>query len=186
MTIGRIEQFIDRGNVVDGVEDPDNSATGLLTVFALTAGCFLSGIMMGASLFSIPAFLEAAHTASQLCTQWTSLHHYGATISSSISVATFLLYASAAIRNWSSHKSNRWSCVLAGMVTATMIPFTWIVMTPTNDKLFTLEAEVKAGHLTASLEHVRALVTEWNLMHMIRSCFPLAGALIGFLVHMRK
>ncbi|KAI0439707.1 hypothetical protein F4803DRAFT_553772 [Xylaria telfairii] len=186
MTIGRVEQYIDRGNVVNGVFNPESSATGLLTVFALTAGCFLSGIMMGTSLLVIPAFLDAAHTASQLCTQWTGLYHYGATTSPSISVATLLLYVSAAAKNWSCRKSDRWSCLLAGIVTAMMIPFTWVVMMPTNDKLLALEAEAKAGHLTASLEHVRALVAGWNSMHMLRSCFPLAGALIGLLVHMRK
>ncbi|KAI0858550.1 hypothetical protein F4860DRAFT_298836 [Xylaria cubensis] len=186
ITIGRIEQYIDRGNVVDGIGHPEKLATGLLTVFALTAGCFSSGIMMGTSLVTIPAFLDTAHTASQLCTQWARLHHYGAIISPSISVATFVLYVYAAVRNWSSHKSDRWSCVLAGIVTAIMIPFTWIVMMPTNDKLFALEIEAKAGNLTESLEHVRALVAEWNSMHMLRSFFPLAGALAGFLVHMRK
>ncbi|KAF2972869.1 hypothetical protein GQX73_g811 [Xylaria multiplex] len=186
MTIGSIEQYIDRGNVVDGVEDSEKSATDLVTVFSLTAGCFLSGIMMGTSLLTIPAFLDTAHTADQLCTQWARLYHYGVNISPSISVATFLLYVYAAVRNWFSCGSDRWSFVLAGVVTAAMIPFTWIIMMPTNDKLFALEAEAQAGHLTASLEHVRALVTEWNLMHMLRSSFPLAGALIGFLMHTRK
>lgn len=64
------------------------------------------------------------------------------------------------------------------MTTLAMVPFTRVLMTPTNNALFELE---KASSETADgdLGAVRQLVVTWSWLHVTRSLFPLVGAIAG-------
>lgn len=60
-----------------------------------------------------------------------------------------------------------------------MVPFTSITIVPTNNKLFALEAKAKAGAPQAGgLGETQELVTKWSLMHVVRSLFPVAAAVL--------
>lgn len=88
------------------------------------------------------------------------------------------------------------------MLTVIMVPFTWVCMSPTNDVLFGLQRESQIGSLNqtqmgsfgnatgagiegegegdvATLEGVTELVVRWGWMHLVRSLFPLAAAVVG-------
>jgi hypothetical protein len=67
---------------------------------------------------------------------------------------------------------------VAGAVTVAMLPFTWIFMAPTNNVLFDLEAKSKSAVVTGIAE-AQSLLRKWRLLHIARSIFPLAGAVIG-------
>lgn len=141
--------------------------------------------MISLSLIAIPVFLDTTPTASQLVTQWARTYQFGHLVLPTLSVATFALYAyisrtrASADRPWL-------SLFLAGMTTIAMVPFTWFVMVPTNNRLFELEAAAKAGVLDTTLQEAQALVMKWNVLHFTRSLFPLAGAALGSLATLRK
>ncbi|KAK9785039.1 putative EthD domain-containing protein [Seiridium cardinale] len=184
MTIGWVEQFIDGGVVVDGMEDPSDLTTGY-QLTAAVMGSFLSGAMVSLSLITIPVFLDTTPTAGQLVVQWARTYHFGHFVLPSLSVATFGLYTyisrtrAAAGRPWLS-----W--FLAGATTITMVPFTWIMMVPINNTLFQLEAAAKAGALDTTLQETQALVMKWNIFHFTRSLLPLAGAALGALATLKR
>ena len=62
----------------------------------------------------------------------------------------------------------------------TMVPFTWGFMMPTNNTLFRLHEESEALSTSlGGLAEAQALLRKWSWLHLVRSCFPLAGAVIG-------
>jgi hypothetical protein len=67
---------------------------------------------------------------------------------------------------------------VAGATTILMVPFTWIFMAPTNNTLFRLENESKVASV-ANLAEAQELVIKWSWLHVVRSLFPLAGAILG-------
>ena len=134
---------------------------------------------MGLSLTTIPLFLDTNTQSAHMLTQWVRLYHYGHLLLPSMAIATFLMYAYTVNAKWAS--GNKWvTCAAAGVVTVSMIPFTLIVMAPTNSTLFRLEKEIKVEAAVATLDQVQALVTRWGRMHFVRSLFPLVGAVLGF------
>lgn len=62
---------------------------------------------------------------------------------------------------------------LAGLLTAGMVPFTWIFMAGTNRRLFEAQQE------EVGWEEVEALVRRWKDLNLVRAGFPLAGAVVG-------
>lgn len=134
---------------------------------------------MSLSLMTIPLFLDTNTQTPHMLHQWVRLYHYGHLLLPSMSVATLSLYAYVALNKRASGAP--WaSYAMAGVVTVGMIPFTLIVMLPTNNTLFELEGGVKISAAVTSLDYVRELVTKWGRMHLVRSLFPLLGATLGF------
>ena len=54
-------------------------------------------------------------------------------------------------------------------------------MVPTNNELFGLERASKAEPLVKGITEAKELVVKWSWLHLTRSLFPLAGAVIGTL-----
>lgn len=132
---------------------------------------------MSLSLMAVPVFLDATTDPAQLFHQWTRMYHYGHQLMPTMAVATCLLYGYSSISKRAAGR--RWAMfAVAGMTTVVMLPFTWIVMAPTNNTLFRLEGESKVAAVT-SLGEAQELVSKWRLLHFVRSLFPLAGALLG-------
>ncbi len=134
---------------------------------------------MGLSLIAIPLLLDSNTQTDQLLRQWVCLYNYGHRLLPAISIATLVTYAYVVYRKWTGGAS--WtSYAVAGALTVGIIPFTLIFMHSTNNLLFRLEEEIGANPKVTTLENAQTLVTKWSRMHLVRSCFPLAGALLGF------
>ncbi|KAK3291288.1 uncharacterized protein B0H64DRAFT_378039 [Chaetomium fimeti] len=143
---------------------------------AVISGSFLSGAMISLSAFAVPVFLDTNRSADHTVRQWVRLYHYGHIYLPALCVATCGLYGYAAVTKRAGGKKEWTRYVLAAVSTFAMVPFTWLIMTPTNDTLFGLEASGSAQ----DLDHVRGLVVKWAWLHVTRSLFPLVGAFIGF------
>ena len=134
---------------------------------------------MNLSLMIIPLFLDTNTQPAHLLTQWVRLYHYGHLVLPSMAIATFLIHAYTVAGKRASGKP--WiAYAAAGVVTVSIIPFTLIVMAPTNETLLRLEKEIRADAAVATLDQVRELVMRWGRMHFVRSLFPLVGAVLGF------
>lgn len=135
---------------------------------------------MSISAVAVPVFLDTTPEPALLLRQWARTYHYGHQALPTLSIATCGLYTYLAMKRRATKRP--WlAYACAALVTVIMVPFTWVVMVPTNNRLFRLTAENHTQPLTTnwSMEVARSLVVKWTLMHAVRSLTPLAGAIIG-------
>ncbi|KAL4926159.1 anthrone oxygenase tpcL [Aspergillus undulatus] len=135
--------------------------------------------MLCLSAIAVPVFLDTDDTSSHLVRQWARTYHYGHIILPAVCIATCGLYAYITLSKRATSRKHWPTYAAAGVTTVAMVPFTWVLMTPTNNTLFGLE---KASSETAEDEFgaVRQLVVTWSWLHVTRSLFPLVGAIVGF------
>ena len=142
---------------------------------------------MSLSAVAIPVLIETRTDAHQLFHQWTRVYHYGHQVLPGMAIGTFLLYTLASVQNRRAEKQKQWRLLtLAGLVTVSIIPFTLLIMKPTNDELFRLESitsTVQSGEVAGvevmGIKEAEQLVMRWAIMHAMRSTFPLVGAILG-------
>lgn len=141
--------------------------------------------MVCLSAVVVPVMLDTNSDSTHLLRQWVRLYHYGHIYMPAVCVGTCGLYAYTA---WTTRRAMKgrqrgeWAqYAWAGLTTFAMVPFTWLVMTPTNNTLFRLEALAGGAASVAGLEIVQQLVVRWGWLHLARSAFPLLGALLGLI-----
>lgn len=143
--------------------------------------------MISLAAMAIPVLLETTTDAPQLFHQWTRVYHYGHQVLPGMAIGTFLLYTFACFRRRRAENPKPWRLLaLAGLVTVSIIPFTLLIMKPTNDELFRLESVTRmiqpgehAGVNVMGIKEAKELVVRWAFMHATRSTLPLIGAIIG-------
>lgn len=135
--------------------------------------------MASLSAFVIPVLLDTNVAADHMLRQWVRLYHYGHIYMPALCVATCGIYVYAALGKRRAAAGSDWSrCyALAAVSTIAMVPFTWLVMAPTNNTLFRLES---LGSAVTDLALVRILLVRWAWLHAMRSLSPLLGAYLGF------
>lgn len=142
--------------------------------------------MMSLSTIVIPVFLDTDTESTRLVRQWARLYHYGHLYMPAVSVAVTGLYGYAALRKRASNRKQWLIYAAAGATTITMVPFTWLMMVPTNNTLFRLEALASATASAVDLSTVQELVVRWAWLHVVRSVFPLVGAILGLVGVLRE
>jgi len=136
-----------------------------------------AGAMMSVSLIAVPVMLDTTKESPQLYHQWAQMYHLGFQLFPGMAVTTLVLYGYIVMKKRAAKRP--WAIfAVAGAVTVAMLPFTWIFMAPTNNVLFDLEAKSKSAVVTGIVE-AQSLLRKWRLLHIARSIFPLAGAVIG-------
>ncbi|KAJ5938718.1 hypothetical protein N7466_001852 [Penicillium verhagenii] len=134
----------------------------------------ITGAMMSISLITIPVLLDTSTQSRPLLDQFVTLYDYGHKIMPTLSVGTCALYLFIASRKRALDLP--WPIYgLAAASTISIVPFTWIFMTPTNNALFAMHAASEPD-----FQEARELSVRWQWLHVIRSLFPLVGAVIGW------
>lgn len=141
---------------------------------------------MSLSLLAIPVFLDTATQPAQLYQEWARMYHYGHRVLPGMALGTSALYAYTAIRKRSSKQ--KWTMTaLTAVITLMMIPFTLLVMVPVNNELFRMAADAQTStDGFGTFEQAIGLIQRWSILHIIRSCFPLAGAAMGSMSTMHR
>ena len=137
---------------------------------------------MSLSTIAIPVFLDTDTESAHLIRHWARLYRYGGLYMPGLSVAATGLYGYAALRKRASNRKKQWSTyAAAGAATIAMVPFTLLVMAPTNNTLLRLEAltSTEPAPMVVGLSTVQGLVVRWAWLHAVRSVFPLVGAILG-------
>ncbi|KAK2767073.1 hypothetical protein FQN54_006392 [Arachnomyces sp. PD_36] len=153
---------------------------------AVVTGSFLSGAMMGISTLTVPVLLDTASHPAQLVKQWVTVYHYGHRVYPGLAIATCALSGYAA---YARHEAGQpWRVFgLAGLMTVSILPFTWTVMQATNNSLFRAHrTQSQSGGREISWQEARKLVARWNWLHVVRSLLPLTGAVICLLGYCEK
>lgn len=134
--------------------------------------------MISLSLFAVPVLLDTTTESPQLFFQWVRMYHYGHMALPAMAVGTFLLYIYTSIKKKIAKQPwRRW--LIAGFSTLSMVPFTWLVMVPTNNELFRLQKVSLVEPTVMTITEAKELVIKWSWMHLTRSFMPLAGAAMG-------
>lgn len=139
----------------------------------------LAGAMMSLFLLTIPVLLESARDSPQLLHQWHRIFRRGHVQGPAISISTGLLYSYAAWSKGSGGGAWRLFAVAAA-TTVGMVPYTWIVMSGTNNAL----SRAVEGSKNASEENwaeAAKLVRAWGQLNAVRALFPLTGAVLGLM-----
>jgi len=131
---------------------------------------FCAGIFAGAatyvSLVEHPARMECGTVLA--ITQFGPSYRRGAVMQGMLAAASFV----AAVGAWVLSSNFAW--LLGGVLNVAVIPFTLIVIFPTNKKLLD-------PSLDRSSEVARELLSRWGKLHWVRTVLGLA-ALVVFLV----
>ncbi|KAE8131376.1 hypothetical protein BDV38DRAFT_24062 [Aspergillus pseudotamarii] len=150
-----------------------------LQATAVIMGSFMSGAMMSVYGLAMPAFLQTVTQSSQLIRFQRQLYLIGTTKGRALGLATTLLYSSVSVHQYLTGAHWRVSAA-AGLITISLVPFTEIVMAPTNNALARLESETNKG-MVIPREEAERLVRKWDRFNVVRALFPLAGGVLGSL-----
>lgn len=127
----------------------------------------------------MPGLLSAPVSGALLAQQWQTIFNLGKATAPTIAVASLAAFAYTAYDRSRRHLD--WTrYATAGALTLAIVPFTLIFMHPTNQSLL----QVAGGGATAAVvndDSVRALITKWAGLNLIRSLLPLGGAVVGLL-----
>ena len=135
----------------------------LLANFATLATALFTGAAVYISLVEHPARLQCptAHAVEQ----WRPSYKRATVTQASLPVAGSLL----AVAAWLVGPGLIW--LLAGLVLGSVVPFTLIVMWPTNKRL-------EDSGLDASSEVARSLLARWGRLHDVRSGLRLVAVVL--------
>ena len=136
---------------------------------------------MSLSTVVILVFLDTDTESTQLLRHWAHLYRYGGLYMPAVSVAATGLYGYGALGKRTSNRKQWIIYAAAGATTITMVPFTLLMMAPTNKTLLRLEALASASATASAvgLSRVQKLVMRWAWLHAVRSVFPLMGGILG-------
>ncbi|OIW26153.1 DUF1772-domain-containing protein [Coniochaeta ligniaria NRRL 30616] len=125
----------------------------------------------------MPGLLSAPVPGALLAQQWQTAFNLGKATMPTIAIGSLAAFAYAAYDRSRRHLD--WKrYATAGALTLAIVPFTLIFMHPTNRSLL----QVAGGGATAAVvndDSVRALITKWTGLNLIRSLLPLGGAVVG-------
>ncbi|KAF2000838.1 hypothetical protein P154DRAFT_491037 [Amniculicola lignicola CBS 123094] len=154
-------------------------ATTLGSVAAFTSA-FLAGGMNLVSMLTVPMILTTTPPdSSLLLRQWNFVYNSGHKLGPKLSVTGGLIYFAAA---WASQERGRSVALYAisGVLTMSMIPFTWLFILRINSAIF-LEIEKGRAGGSTNLAQAQYLVGRWRSLNIARTFFPLFGAALGLL-----
>jgi hypothetical protein len=129
-------------------------------IFAILAAGLFAGAAVYINLAEHPArmFLETRHAARQ----WAASYVRATRLQAPLAVIGFLF----AIAAWWQLSETTW--LVAGLLLGAVVPFTLIVIMPTNRRLLEPSRDLDSS---AS----RALLQRWNRLHAVRSFLGLAA-----------
>ncbi|PVH97525.1 DUF1772-domain-containing protein [Periconia macrospinosa] len=164
---------------------PKQSSSGPnigVPITAAISSTFLSGFMMSLSAITMPVLMGTNTTSSGFLNQWLRLFQYGHVSMPPTALSVASLYAFAAFRKRADGNKHWRTYAAAAVSTIGIVPFTLLFMLPTNNIMF----EWQAAETPLALDRVYQVAAKWAWLHVIRSCFPLMGGVIGFVGILRE
>ncbi|ROW07772.1 hypothetical protein VMCG_03389 [Cytospora schulzeri] len=150
------------------------------TILAASAGILGSAWNSGGqamlSILAVPGLLSTTSPVPSqlLAQQWAGIYNRGKVLGPQTAVISLLGYGYLLYDR--SRQNRSWGNILGAMGLAVgIVPYTLIVMAPTNQALM----NVAKGVSSLGSEAVEELLVKWKWLNLIRSMFPLAGALLG-------
>ncbi|KAH8899427.1 DUF1772-domain-containing protein [Thozetella sp. PMI_491] len=152
------------------------SAVNIAATAGILGSTWITGGIMNMSTLAIPALLAATLPPQAVATQWNFLFERGKATMPPTAVASLLGYAYLA---YDAHaRGQGWKgYAAAGLLTVSIVPFTLIVLDPTNRAL---TAVANGSIKLLGEEGTKVLLQKWARINFFRSLLTLSGSLIGF------
>lgn len=128
------------------------------------------------SILGIPGLLSATSPVPSqlLAQQWAGIYNRGKVLGPRVAVIAILGYGY--LVHDRGRQGRSWGVYLGAMgLTIGIVPFTLVFMDSTNQALL----NVAQGASALDFEAVSELLLRWKGLNLIRSLFPMAGALLG-------
>jgi noranthrone monooxygenase len=126
------------------------------------------------SYAGVPALSVALPTSPLLvCQQWKKMYALGRASSPPIAVI------SSSCFGWVWWHTSEVAYAAAAGLVLLMIPWTLLVMMPTNNLIEARSRPHEEGDLDGGVLRVKQLLRKWTVMNYIRAVFPLAGGIVG-------
>jgi hypothetical protein len=140
-------------------------------LLSLTTTIILSGSIAAITLVGVPAAVSVQQSSAQI---WRGMFLHGKATMPPIAVTIALSYAYAAYETRS--RGGNWKGFLAaaGLVVS-IVPFTLLFMSTTNDALLS----AASGAAALGEAPVSELIKRWGVLNLTRSALPLLGAILG-------
>ena len=135
----------------------------LLANLTVLATALFTGAAAYVSLVEHPARIRCSNEIA--LAQWRPSYQRGTVMQASLAIAGSLLGIAA----WLSEGRRIW--LLAGIMLGSVVPFTLLVIFPTNRRL-------EDPALDASSETARNLLVRWGHLHAVRSVLSLVALLL--------
>lgn len=129
------------------------------------------------SALAIPGLLSTSSPVGTqlLAQQWAGIYNRGKGLGPQIAVLSLLGYGWL-VYDRTSRRQPWTKFAGAAALSMAIVPFTALFMDPTNQALLAVAGGASALGETA----VQALLVKWKGLNLVRSLFPLAGAVLGF------
>ncbi|PSR94190.1 hypothetical protein BD289DRAFT_363871 [Coniella lustricola] len=153
------------------------SATIIAATVGILGSAWNSGGQAMLSILAVPGLLSTTSPVhpQSIAQQWAGIYNRGKVLGPQTAVLSLLGYTYLAYQNKS--QGRPWHVFVgAAVISIAIVPFTIVVMNPTNQAL--LQAAEGANNLGS--EAVSQLLLKWKDLNLMRSFFPLAGAALGF------
>ncbi|KAF6825726.1 putative N-acetyltransferase, GNAT family [Colletotrichum plurivorum] len=145
-------------------------------VGARILGCaWWAGVGQSLSIFSVPAVLESSGAEPIIALKlWQNLYLRGHATGPKVAIVTFLSLVFSAYDRRS--QGAEWEpFVAAATLSLAIVPFTRILMGPTNARLMAGAQGVAA----LGWQETRDLLTTWRTLNFLRSFFSISAAAVG-------
>ncbi|KIX07457.1 uncharacterized protein Z518_02110 [Rhinocladiella mackenziei CBS 650.93] len=147
------------------------------------------GNIAALSLMAVPALrLSKANdgvSSTSLVKQWRYIYEAGKSQNPPIAAATAaaFIYLAWSVRRIAPRSQIPLYYGSAAVLTLGIVPFTLMVMSPTNNRLIqhseTMSMEGSAAPSRARDDEIDQLIAKWNTLNGVRSLLPLAGGILG-------
>lgn len=138
---------------------------------------FTSGAIASLSLITVPVLLTNTTNAS-LLTSWRHTLDNGVKVCPPFAVAAAITHVLNAYINRNSTSDGAKYSVAAAASTIAIVPFTMMLMAPTNEELFKRE-KAAFGTATGVEPSSLGLVNKWGRLNLTRALLPAVGALVA-------
>ncbi|KAF3762269.1 DUF1772-domain-containing protein [Cryphonectria parasitica EP155] len=158
------------------------TATTIAATVGILGAAWNSGGQAMLSILAVPGLLSfsTSSTTSPISTQalaqqWAGIYNRGKVLGPQAAALSLLGYGYLAYAQHRSRGSGWQLFVGAAALTVGIVPFTLVFMDATNQVLL----EVASGAATVGSEALEGLLLRWKDLNLVRSFFPLAGAVVG-------
>jgi hypothetical protein len=155
-------------------------------LLGISSSIFLSGFSFAASFYTMPALSHASLPVQLL--GWLEVYDLGKLISPPVGAASsvlwgYLTYAAYSRKADGLFRKSWHSYLAAGLLTFAILPWTLVIMMPSNKTLMEAAWKVQAGGADAiKLENYAELEKSmelWGTLNWFRTVTPMVGGMIG-------
>ena len=161
-------------------------AAGMQNYPKLLLAKTLSGSILSLSFLAVPPLLLAPSPV--LARQWKDCFDRGKILNPGVSLVAAISYSFLSYRLYKTLNHPKAEVyAIAAIVAAGILPWTRLVMWPTNVKLFKKYDDMKELSIKeeatevglAKGESTKELVDKWGALNVVRGLFPLVSAVLG-------